>query len=176
LEEKEVREVIGKYFEQTRKKVVPQKGAGPDFLGEGVAVETKPTNFDFERAFRQYVNYAFKYVGLWIVLPEDSLDIRSILTLYLMDRVLWEKHLKSTKLYIVAKRTEKEYSVREFAIKDFFLEVIAKIPDGFRYYHQTKPSEAIQEIVSRLSDLDMELKSVVSKMVKDHYSSVKISL
>jgi len=176
LEEEEVREVISRYFKQINKKAIPRKGAGPDFLCEGVAVETKPTNLDFERAFDQYANYALQYAGLWIVLPEDALDTRSLFRLYLMDRVLSEKHSRQVKLYVVAKQTENEYFVREFSIKDLFLEVIPKIADSFSSQHQIQPAEAIQEIISRLSDPDTEIRSTISKMVKDHYLSTKISL
>jgi len=66
---------------------------------------------------------------------------------------------RSVKLHVIAKQTENEYSVREFSsIKDFFLEVIVKIPGIFPSQYQIQPANAIQEIVSRLSDLDMELK------------------
>jgi len=175
LEEEEVKRVIGAYFRQRNIKAARQKGPGPDFLCEGVAIETKPTDVDFDRAFDQYVSYAFKYAGLWIVLPEDAIDTRSFVRLYLMDQVLSKKYSRQVKLYIVAKRTEAEYHVREFSISDFFLEAAVQTAASFPSQYEVEPDDAIPQIISRLSDPDMEIGSAISRMVKDHYYSTKIS-
>jgi hypothetical protein len=80
IKEDAVVRIIERYFKENHIKAIRQRGAGPDFLCEGAAIEVKGSNAPFDDAIQQYVDYLFtgKYKALSVVFPSDFLDVRRI--------------------------------------------------------------------------------------------------
>ena len=84
---------MAKYFQTKQIKVIPTRGAGPDFSYGGKAIEIKGSGVKgarFNLSISQYMKYAFKYSDLEIALPIDILNAENLIKLDLLCRIIWE--------------------------------------------------------------------------------------
>ena len=78
MDEETTRKVMMKYFDLKGMKPIAQRGAGPDILIDGTAIETKgsPLNrFEVKRMLTQITEYAYEYKRTGLALPIDGLNI-----------------------------------------------------------------------------------------------------
>lgn len=116
MEEKTVRKIMSKYFEVKKIKAIPTRGAGPDFLEAGKAIEVKGSGVKgarFNAAIYQFANYAFKYSDLEVAFPIDVLSANNIVKFTLLCRIVWEVLHKYIKTYLIAKEGQ-QYFVKSF--------------------------------------------------------------
>jgi len=95
-------------------RAVPSKGAGPDFIVDGKAVEVKGTKFDLERALRQCWNYAQKYIDIAVALPVDCFNLNNLWVFSTLSEMIYDVRGFPLKFYLIAESEEKDcYYVRE---------------------------------------------------------------
>lgn len=126
MDEKTVRLIIAKYLSEigARFTVQKEKEAGPDFLMNGLALETKGDSFDTKHALGQFTKYAFKYAGLQIALPIDALSINFLYSLYVLECIVKNKiplRPRLIKMYLICKSNKNEYSIESFESIDALL-------------------------------------------------------
>lgn len=191
MEEDIVKEVIKKFFKNRREIIIPQKGAGPDFLKEGIAIEAKGvegiTN-NMPRSLEQITNYAFKYTKLELVFPIDGVTIRFLYSLYAIEGCTrYTKDIPRERLiktYLVCSLDDKEYAVLQFDSIDTLLEAIKKEFNqywaGF-VYAGFKPAipaldnqNKIEVAIERVSDIDKTIKEILKNKAKDFGCKVKL--
>lgn len=104
MKEDTVRKVMAKYFTSKGIKIIPQRGAGPDFHieGEGKVVEVKGSKYDFERMLRQLWDYAFKFVDVSLALPYDGLTLKKAQQLVGLTYLVEDAKDIRMKAYVVA--------------------------------------------------------------------------
>jgi hypothetical protein len=110
------RRVMSTYFKLKGVRAIPSRGAGPDFIVDGKAVEVKGTKFDLERALKQCWDYAQKYIEVAIALPVDSFNLDRLWALYNLSRIIEEMRDFPLKFYLIAESEEEKdcYFVREY--------------------------------------------------------------
>lgn len=91
-----------RYFASKGIKVVPSRGAGPDLLIDGKAVEVKGSKYDFDRMLRQLLDYAYKYSDVALALPFDGLTIMKAHQLTALNGLIKEARNILLKVYVVA--------------------------------------------------------------------------
>lgn len=78
MDEKLVRDVAESYLRKLKRPFSSKRGAGPDILSEGTAIEVKGRGLtrasDRARAVEQFTRYAIDYKALEIFLPLEVLD------------------------------------------------------------------------------------------------------
>lgn len=116
MKEETVRSVMIEFFKSKTIEVIPQRGAGPDLhiKGKGV-VEVKGTKTDFERLFRQIIDYAKKYNEVGLALAFDCLDNKRIERLYALEHVMNSYLESKLRLYLVfpTAKDDKTFLVRD---------------------------------------------------------------
>jgi len=100
-DERLMKTVVAKHLEIYKKKVQPAKGAGPDFVFNGEIIETKGTDFDFDRAVKQMLDYAPKYRALSLALPIEAFTAQRVMQLNTLAKVIYKQHSKMLKLLCV---------------------------------------------------------------------------
>jgi hypothetical protein len=110
------KKVMLTFFKLKGIRAVPSKGAGPDFIVEGKAVEVKGTVFDLERALKQCWDYAQKYSGVAIALPTDSFDLDRLWAFMNLSDYIEKLRGFPLKFYLIAESEEKKdcFYVREY--------------------------------------------------------------
>jgi len=101
MDEEKVRKVMIEYFKSKGMKPNPQRGAGPDILIDGMAVETKGSRYEFQRMLKQLVSYAYKYSEVSLALPVDGLTFERASQLEILCFYLMTAGRKGFDLYIV---------------------------------------------------------------------------
>lgn len=76
MNEKTVRTVMIRCLKSKGIKPISSRGAGPDLLINGKAVEV-----NFNRMLKQVVDYDFKYSDIGLALPPDGLNLKRVLQL-----------------------------------------------------------------------------------------------
>lgn len=94
--------------------VGPAKGAGPDFITDGKAVEVKGTKFDLERALKQCWDYAQKYTEVAIALPIDSFDLDRLWAFTNISYYIKKVRGFPLKFYLIAESEKDCFYVREY--------------------------------------------------------------
>jgi len=106
MKEEVVRQVMRKYFASKSIKTIPSKGAGPDLLRDGKAVEVKGSKYDFKRMLTQLKDYAYKFSEVSLVLPYDGLTLERIERLIIFNGLIKEARGISLKVYLLAPHSE----------------------------------------------------------------------
>lgn len=116
MREDTARRVISTFFKLKGIRAIPSRGAGPDFIVDGKAVEVKGTKFDLERALKQCWDYAQKYTEVAIALPVDSFDLNRLWAFYSISCIIEIMRDFPLKFYLIAEsEVEKDcYYVREY--------------------------------------------------------------
>ena len=102
MKERTMRRVMIKYFDSKGIKAIASRGAGPDILIDGKAVEVKGSRYDFDRMLRQLVDYAYKYSDLALALPFDGLTLKKAQQLSNLVDLIKEARDIILKVYVVA--------------------------------------------------------------------------
>jgi len=116
MKEETVRRVMTKYYASKGIKVVPSRGAGPDLLINGRAVEVKGSKYDFERMLKQLMDYAYKYSEVALALPFDGLNLKKAQQLTGLVLLIADARDIRLKVYLIAPhpKYENRFYVREF--------------------------------------------------------------
>jgi len=89
MDEHLVREVAESYLRKMGRAFSSKKGAGPDILSEGTAIEIKGIGLRGatrrRQAIEQFTRYAIEYKALEIFLPLEVLDIELIRSLWAIE-------------------------------------------------------------------------------------------
>jgi len=168
LEEKIVRKIMTKYFQTKQIKVIPTRGAGPDFSYGGKAIEIKGSGVKgarFNLAISQYIKYAFKYSDLEIALPIDILNAENLIKLDLLCRIVWQVLTKNIKTYLVAEE-EQQYFVKEFYDgKEVLSRVLSCIPEWPCFKHEII-QYTMEEMETNLTTVNMALEEALLKIIR----------
>jgi len=116
MREDTAKRVMSTFFKLKGIRAVPSKGAGPDFIVDGKAVEVKGTKFDLERALRQCWDYAQKYIEVAIALPVDSFNLDHLWAFHNLTRIIDNVRGFPLKFYLIAESEEEKdcYYLREY--------------------------------------------------------------
>jgi len=116
MREDVAKRVMSTFFALKGMRAIPSKGAGPDFIVDGKAIEVKGTKFDLERALKQCWDYAQKYIEVAISLPVDSFDLDHLWAFYNLSRIIEKVRNFPLKFYLIAESEEEQdcYYVREY--------------------------------------------------------------
>ena len=106
MDEKTTRKVMMKYFESKGMKPIPQKGAGPDILIKGMAIEVKGSGHKVKRMLRQVLSYAYKYSKVALAIPADCLTYDELIQLEKLCKALHGAGKQDFELYVVATSTK----------------------------------------------------------------------
>lgn len=102
MDEDTTRKVMIKYFESKGMKPIEQKGAGPDILINGTAVEVKGSRYNVKRMLKQIADYAYKYSQVALALPFDGLSLVMAWQTDALGRWLVEAGRKGFDVYIIS--------------------------------------------------------------------------
>jgi len=153
MEEKTVRKIMSRYFEINQIKAIPTRGAGPDFLEVGKAIELKGSGVRgarFNPALSQFTKYAFKYSNLEVALPIDVLSADNLIKFTLLCRIVLEVLHKSIKTYLIAKDGQ-QYFVRSYYNGSQVLNTLLNRIPKWSYFKNELFQDTIDEIDSSLS-------------------------
>lgn len=78
MDEETTRKVMIKYFQSMGLNPNPQRGAGPDIMIDGTAIEVKGTRYDVRRLLNQIVDYTYKHKRVGVALPIDGLNLEIV--------------------------------------------------------------------------------------------------
>lgn len=164
MEEKTVKKVIIAYLKMQNQRFKLTKGAAPDILKDGIALEIKGSKFDKPPVLKQLIGYAFSYADLEIALPYDAITLDFIYALWCIECSIKSFALgrqRSISVYLVGevsppKAPPSLYSVYKFSsVKDILDEWNAEVTSSAYLPYGTNIDEAISktsEIVSGLDD------------------------
>lgn len=168
MEEKTVKRIMSKYFEIKKIKAIPTRGAGPDFLEAGKAIEVKGSGVKgarFNVAISQYAKYAFKYSDLEVAVPIDVLSADNLIKFTLLCRIVWEALQKYIKTYLIAGDGE-QYFVKSFNDGGMVLtSLLDRIPT-WSYFKDQLFQNVIDEIESNLSMVNMAIEEALLEEVR----------
>ena len=168
LKEAEVRKVIQKFLADQGMKHYPAKGAGPDLLLEnGGAIETKGKNFDVKRALEQIIRYTLTHPRFGIAVSTDSLDIRTLFALDVIEKSLKAMGKPSMEVYLVAKIEETKYRVRVYASSiDLFDYASSQLVGKLQTPLNIDLAQRIQRNVEIMCSLDEQLRIILEEDAK----------
>jgi len=180
MKEDTVRKVMRKYFASKNIKIIPQRGAGPDFHieGEGKVVEVKGSKYDFERMLRQLWDYAFKFVDVSLALPYDGLTLKRAEQLTGLAQLIEEAKDIRLRVYLVAPKpqTDNAFYVREYK-QAFFIATHMGIPIpivlGFKRKNPDSTKDMAIENLVKYSPVETLGKQVCS-LASDYVSVIQI--
>jgi len=179
MKEETVRLIMIKYFESKIMKAIPQRGAGPDLLIDGKAVEVKGSRFKFDRMLRQLLDYAYKYSDVSLALPFDGLTIQKAHKLSCFDEMIKHAKGKGLKVYIVAPHPKDTdlFCVREFRMIAEIWSVMGSPGKTELGYDFGDPDSAIVKAVENLikySPVERLKDYVCQEFLKREVTTVKI--
>lgn len=119
MKEKLVREVAEAYLRKEGRPFSSKRGAGPDILSEGTAIEIKGRGLrgarNTARAIKQFTQYAIEQKALEIFLPLEVLDIRLAWLLFAIEAGVNRFGAQRTiVIYLVAEVEGGAYAVKKF--------------------------------------------------------------
>ena len=153
MKEKTMRQVMIKYFASKGIKVIPSRGAGPDLIIDGKAVEVKGSRIDFERMLKQLLDYAYKYSDLYLALPFDGLNLKRAEQLNALASLIEHARDIRLKVYVVAPDSSHKnaFYVREYK-KTAMVTVSLGPPNWSELgFHVDDPDSAIGGAVEKLT-------------------------
>ena len=118
MDEDTICKIMKKYFESKGMKPIRSKGAGPDFLMDGKAIEVKGSRVrnDFHRMIRQLADYAKKFTMVELALPFDGLNLKQAEQLGKLFFMIENAKGFWFKLYVVVDNPSKKNS---FFVKEY---------------------------------------------------------
>lgn len=168
MEEKTVRKIMSKYFKMKKRNAIPTRGAGPDFLEAGKAIEVKGSGVKgsrFNDATSQFAKYAFKYSDLEVAFPIDVLTANNLIKFILLCRIVREVLLKHIRTYLIVEDGH-QYFVKSFydgsQILTSLLDHISKLPD----FKDELFENAIVKIEACLSLVNITIGDVLHEEVR----------
>jgi hypothetical protein len=180
MKEETVRKVMRKYFASKDIKIIPQRGAGPDFHieGEGKVVEVKGSKYDFERMLRQLWDYAFKFVDVSLALPYDGLTLRKTQQLIGLSRLIEDAKDIRLRVYMVAPDPEQNnvFYIREFKYVSLILNemgVSGSLGLGLKTQNLDSTKDIAIENLVKYSPVEM-LRETVCDKYSDYVSVIQI--
>lgn len=168
MDEKTIRLIIAKYLSETgaRFTVQKEKEAGPDFLMDGLAFETKGDSFDTKHALGQFTKYAFKYAGLQIALPIEALSIDFLYSLYVLECIVKNRiplRPRLIKMYLICKSNKNEYSIESFESIDTLLNHIKETINR-EVFSALKADEVLmKDAIETGSDINKAIKKFLER-------------
>jgi len=179
--EDKVRAVIIKHLREQNEEFVPQKGAGPDIVKKGVALEVKGSGFDLNEALKQLTRYAFTYAGLEVAFPVDAINLNFLHGLYFLERALESKgsliNRTVINMYLVAKLDEEEYVVAEFgSVKILCERIVEKLSERVKVLFE-EPDKAIGKVSPVICKIEQEANEALKEYIKSGSAlAYKVSL
>jgi hypothetical protein len=174
--ENTAKKVMSTFFKLKGIRAVPSRGAGPDFIVDGKAVEVKGTVFDLERALKQCWDYAQKYTEVAIVLPADSFDLDQLWIFYVLSEFVYRVRDFPLKFYLIAESEEEKdcYYVREYKDRMAFNgDVWSALMHGYIGFVETKPESSIDKAISNiLSPKNLLIQSMIDECMKTMFKDV----
>lgn len=163
MEEKTVRKIMSKYFKIKKRNAIPTRGAGPDFLEAGKAIEVKGSGVKgsrFNKAIGQFANYAFKYSDLEVAFPIDLLTANNLIKFTLLCRIVWKVLSKRIKTHLIAEDGQ-QYYVKTFDNGEQVLNVLLdRIPE-LSDFKDERFQDAIVKIEACLSLVDITIRDTL---------------
>ncbi len=157
MKEIEIRRTIKKYFDKyhSYQKILPQMGAGPDFIREGVAIEVKGSRFNKKGCLEQLMDYCQKYVGLEFVAPYNIFDIAFLFQLRWIEQIFDKK----VTIYIVISSNGK-YKIRKYeCVNDLF----EKISQNIIHHEKIKKNPFL---IADLKGVNVLIKEILFDEIK----------
>lgn len=142
-----MRKFLAKHFLKRREEFVEQKGAGPDFMKKGKAVEVKGSKFDQKKALKQLTNYIYKHAGIEFALPIDALTpdliygLRAIEWAASTHELIEKRHIR---IHLVSYIDRSTSAVETFDSAEELLKKLNRtLEDKCRIPSQMTPNQAI---------------------------------
>ncbi len=180
MQEETVRNVLATYLKQQGHKPILAKGAGPDIMHDGTALEVKGSDSDLREALNQLTKYSFTYPALELGLPVDRINLDFLQKLRCLEASgkSWWTSPYSLAVYLVAEKGSNVYVVSKFPSVEKLLDIIhQRLDQKFSVYkHLNEDIEAtIAQIQQNLSRLGVLLTEVLLEEVKQTGFEVSLS-
>jgi hypothetical protein len=109
------KDVTAKYFKDKRMmKIIMNNKPGPDFFSDGEAIYVSEPGININQILNKVIDFAFTYTRTYVVIPIQSVDLNSLIKLYLVWDMLKEMYQRSVRICFILKNNEKEYSIQTF--------------------------------------------------------------
>lgn len=185
MREETVKKVIVAHLKMQNQRCKLTKGAAPDILKDGVALEIKGSKFDKPPVLKQLTGYAFSYADLEIALPYDALSLDFLYALWCIECSIKSFALgrqRCIAVYLVGEVSSPAtspglYSVYKFSsVKDILDEWNAEVTSSAYLPYGTNIDEAISRTSGIASGLDDRMRLwLKTKYIEANWTN-KVSL
>jgi len=167
MREETVKNVLASYLKEQGHKPILAKGAGPDIMYDGTALEVKGSDSDLREALNQLTKYSFTYSALEVGFPVDKINLDFLQKLRFLEtsgKSWWSQQFELV-IYLIAEKGSNVYVVSKFPSVEKLLDIIhQRLDQKFSVYkHLSENNEAtiaqIQQDLSRLGGLLVEVLS-----------------
>lgn len=169
MQEEIARKVLSAYLRQMGHKPVVTRGAGPDILYEGIAVEVKGSAFDLKNVLNQLTRYALTQATLEVCFPVDAVSIDLLKRLRCLESALRAWNLdnqRSIGIYLVGDHEEGGYCVRRYSSITDLLRTIEERLDQ-QFYISKLGSDDVDSVIADVQRKLADFDSVVIETMKE---------
>ncbi len=173
--ERDVKEVFTSFLKKQGKKFKIPKRAAPDLLIDDTAVEIEGSWVNFKVTLEKYVRYSLEYSSLEIVFPTDSLDVKNIYMLFLLEKLLEKRSRPPIKVHLVTEVQEGNFALKTFStVQELYDKIMNRILDTLEPAKDLSKDEESEKIFLTLIFSDEEIKNALMEETKS--SNNKVSM
>ena len=178
LDENTVKSVIAKYLEAHRKtKAKPTKGAGPDFIFDGEIIETKGSEFSFDRAVKQMLDYAPKYKALSFAFPIGAFTAQRVMQLNTLASVIYKQHGKMLKVIcVIPDQSQNTYRVRDYYAQSLVQNVTEAVGNLLIWTYPETAAKPKSYEANRIREIDNLVQAALIQMTRHPTDSRQVIL
>lgn len=173
MNEKVVREVAETYLRKVRRPFSSKKGAGPDILSKGTAIEIKGIGLRKRsnrlRALKQLAKYAIEHKSLEIFFPLDVLDGELAWSLFSIEAATKEPLVdKPIIIYVVTKLADGKYALKKFQSAE---ELVRKVQEILRWKISPSRPQDQSTSIEMITGVAMDPSAAVRHSLQDEANS-----
>lgn len=173
--ERDVKEVFTSFLKKQGKKFKIPKRAAPDLLIDDTAVEIEGSWVNFKVTLEKYVRHSLEYSSLEIVFPTDSLDVKNIYMLFLLEKLLEKRSRPPIKVHLVTGVQEGNFALKTFStVQELYDKIVNRILDTLEPAKDLSKDEESEKIFLTLIFSDEEIKNALMEETKS--SNNKVSM
>ena len=180
MDEKLVRDVAETYLRNLSRPFSSKRGAGPDILSEGTAIEIKGRGLrgarNRARAIKQFTQYAIEHKGLEIFLPLEVLDLQLARALWAIEVGVsraWKE--KTLVIYVVTEVEGGAYAVKKFgSAKDLAKRVEQALEQELRGLAYDVTPSLILPIAEMTMSADTTIRDALQREAATHWTKVEL--
>jgi len=179
MEEENVRKVVSQYFRKRNQEFTQERGAGPDFLKKGKAVEVKGSGFNQREALEQLTRYIFKYAGVEFAFPVEDLTPELIYGLRAIERGATSRALiekRDIYIYLITQIDDITFGVETF---DSAQKLMEKLNNTLDAVCSVSSSLNLEDSIERCSEMAtgiwQELLNELAKELAREYNRITLT-